>query len=200
MKRLAILITGTALLAACQTNAPPPPPQGAAMIDPNDPRFAPGFMAQAASGGQFEIQSSQLALQMSQNPAVRNFANMMIADHSRLNQAVAAAAMSARLTPPAPVLLPSDQAMLEQLRGAGAGPAFDLAYKNAQITAHQNALQLMQAFAANGDVPPLRAAASQAIPTIQMHLNQAQALPVSAPVQTYTPPPPPPPRRAGERG
>lgn len=198
MKRLAILIAGTALLAACQTSAPPPPP-GAAMIDPNDPRFAPGFMAQAASGGQFEIQSSQLALQMSQNAAVRNFANMMIADHSRLNQAVAAAATSARLTPPAPVLLPSDQAMFDQLRAAGAGPGFDLAYKNAQITAHQNALQLMQAFAANGDVPVLRNAAAQAVPVVQMHLNQAQALPVAA----VAPPPPPPAApvgRAGERG
>jgi putative membrane protein len=198
MKRLAILIAGTTILAACQTGAPPPPPPGAAMIDPNDPRFAPGFMAQAASGGQFEIESSQLALQMSQNAAVRNFANMMIADHSRLNQAVAAAAMSARLTPPAPVLLPSDQAMFDQLRAAGAGPGFDLAYKNAQITAHQNALQLMQAFAANGDVPALRNAAAQAVPVVQMHLNQAQALPVAA--VAPPPPPPPPPRRAGERG
>jgi len=197
MKRLAILIAGAAILAACQTGAPPPPPPGAAMIDPNDPRFAPGFMAQAASGGQFEIQSSQLALQMSQNAAVRNFANMMIADHSRLNQAVAAAATSARLTPPAPVLLPADQAMFDQLRAAGAGPDFDLAYKNAQITAHQNALQLMQAFAANGDVPALRNAAAQAVPVVQMHLNQAQALPVAA---VAPPAPPPPPRRAGERG
>ena len=197
MKRLAILIAGAAILAACQTGAPPPPPPGAAMIDPNDPRFAPGFMAQAASGGQFEIQSSQLALQMSQNAAVRNFANMMIADHSRLNQAVAAAATSARLTPPAPVLLPSDQAMFDQVRAAGAGPGFDLAYKNAQITAHQNALQLMQAFAANGDVPALRNAAAQAVPVVQMHLNQAQALPVAA---VAPPALPPPPRRAGERG
>ena len=35
---------------------------GAAMIDLNNPLFAPGFLAQAASGDQFEIQSSQLAL------------------------------------------------------------------------------------------------------------------------------------------
>ncbi|HEX6740223.1 MAG TPA: DUF4142 domain-containing protein [Sphingomicrobium sp.] len=198
MKRRLTILLGGALLAACQSTAPPPPP-AAAMIDPNDPRLAPGFMAQAASGGQFEIQSSQLALQMSQNLAVRNFANVMIADHSRLSQALAAAATAARLTPPAPVLLPSDQAMLDQLRAAGAGPGFDLAYKNAQITAHQNALQLMQAYAAGGDVPPLRAAASQAIPTVQMHLNQAQMLPVT-PVAPTQPPPAAPVGRAGERG
>ena len=202
MTRTLILLAGAALVAGCQSFMPAPstPPRGAAMLDPNDPRFAPGCMAQAASGGEFEIQSSQLALQLSQNAAVRNFANMMISDHSRLNQAVAAAATAARLTPPAPVLLPSDQAMLDQLRASGVGPAFDLAYKNAQITAHQNALQLMQTYASGGDVPPLRDAAARAIPTIQMHLGQAQNLPVAAPVQTYTPPPSPPPRRAGERG
>ena len=197
--RKMLIAVGGALLAACQTTAPAPPP-GAAMIDPNDPRFAPGFMAQAASGGEFEIQSSQLALQMSQNVAVRNFANMMIADHSRLNQAVAAAATAARLTPPAPVLLPADQAMLDQLRASGGGAAFDLAYKNAQVSAHQNALALMQGYATGGDVPSLRNAAAQAVPVVQMHLNQAQMLPVApiaAPAPAYTPPPP---RRAGERG
>jgi putative membrane protein len=49
-------------------------------------------------------------------------------------------------------------------------------------------------------VPALRTAAGQAIPTIQMHLQQAQML------QVAVAPPPPPPvappstRRAGERG
>ena len=66
---------------------------------------------------------------MSQNAAVRNFANMLIADHTRLSQAVAAAATSARLTPPPPALLPPQQAMLDQLRAAGAGPDFDLAFQ-----------------------------------------------------------------------
>lgn len=197
MNKTLILLAGAALVAGCQSFAPQPPPS-AAMAD--DPRFASGFLAQAASGGMFEIQSSQLALQMSQNAAVRNFANMMIADHSRLNQAVAAAATAARLTPPAPLLLPSDQAMLDRLRASGSGPAFDLAFKNAQMTAHQNALQLMQTYAAGGEVPPLRDAAAQAVPTIQMNLRQAQALPVAPAVQPYPATPAPPPRGAGERG
>jgi len=197
MKKAAILLAGAALLASCQTSPPPPPPAPPVAVDPNNPLFAPAFLAQAASGGQFEIQSSQLALQMSQNPAVRNFANMMISDHSRLNQAMAAAATSAGLTPPAPVLLPPEQAMLDQLRASGGGPNFDLAYKNAQMSGHQQALTLFQNYNAGGDVPALRAAAGQAIPTIQMHLQQAQMLAVTPP-----PPPPPPPStgRAGERG
>jgi putative membrane protein len=194
MTKLGILFGGTALLAACQS-APPPPP--APPVDINNPLMAPGFLAQAGSANQWEIESSQLALQASTNPAVRNFANMIIADHMRLGQAIGAAASSAGLTPPPPALLPAQQSMLDQLRAAGSGPSFDMAYQQAQIGAHQQAIQLMQNYATSGDVPALRTAASQAVPTMQMHLQQAQMLNTAPP-----PPPPPPPstRRSGERG
>jgi len=196
MRKMGILVAGAIALAACSSNPPPAPPPP---VDLNNPLLAPGFMTQASSGDQFEIQSSQLALQMSQNAAVRNFANMLIADHARLSQAMAAAAVSAGLTPPPPALLPPQQSALDQLRATAPGMAFDVAFQQAQIQAHQNALTLMQNYAASGDVPALRAAASSAIPTIQMHLQQAQMLQV-----VMAPPPPPiaapPPRRAGERG
>jgi len=195
MRKLVILIGGAALLASCQTPPPPPPPPPAAMVDPDNPLFAPGFMAQAASGDQFEIQSSQLALQMSSNPTVRNFANMLIADHARMSQALAAAATAAGLTPPAPALLPAQQSTLDQLRTTG--PNFDAAFRGVQIRAHEQALQLMQNYAASGDVPVLRNTAQQAIPIIQSHLSQAQMLSVAA---APPPPPPPPVRQPGERG
>lgn len=197
MRKMGILLAGAIALAGCSTNRPPAP-----AVDFNNPLFAPAFLEQASSGDQFEIQSSQLALQMSQNTALRNYASMLIADHTRMSQAMAAAAISVRLNPPAPVLLAPQQAALDQLRAAGSGMAFDVAFKQAQIQAHQGALALMQNYAASGDVPALRAAAGQAIPSIQMHLQQAQMLQVV----TATPLPPPPPmappstRRAGERG
>ena len=152
MRKLAILLGGALVLAGCQATppAPPPPPP----VDMNNLLMAPGFLAHAASGDQFEIQSSQLALAASQNMAVRNFANLLIADHTRMGAAMAAAAQSAGITPP-PAMLPEQQAALDQLRAAG----------------------------------------QQAIPAIQMHLQQAQILNVAPP-----PPPPPPMPAAGERG
>ena len=198
MRKLAILLGGAALLAACQTNPPAPPAPPPVAIDPNNPLFAPGYMATAGSSDQFEIQSAQLAQQMSQNVAVRNFANMLIADHTRSTQMVVAAARSAGIAPPPPAMLPQHQAMLDQLRAAGSGPNFDLTFKQIQIQAHQDALQLHQNYAASGDVPALRAAASQIAPIVQMHLNQAQMLNVAPPAPP--PPPAPVPGRAGERG
>lgn len=196
MRKFALLLGGALMLAGCQTTPPPPPPPP--LVDMNNLLMAPGFLAHAASGDQFEIQSSQLALSASQNAAVRNFANLLIADHTRMSQAMAAAAQSAGIQPPAPTLLPEQQAALDQLRAAGTGPNFDMAFRQAQITGHQQALGMMQNYAASGDVPALKTAAQQAIPTIQMHLSQAQMLNVAPP------PPPPPPRpgpgQRGERG
>ena len=112
MGKLAILLGGAIALAACSTNPPPPP----APIDLNNVLLAPGFLAHAGSANQYEIQASQLALQASANPGVRNLANVIIADHTAMGQQVGAAATAAGLVPPAPTLLPADQAMLDQLR------------------------------------------------------------------------------------
>jgi len=194
MRKLAILLGGAIVLAACSHNPPPAPPPPPAP-DLNNLLMAPGFLVHAGSANQFEIQSSQLALQASSNPGVRNFANTLINDHTMMGQQVAAAAASAGITPPPPVLLPSEQAMLDQLTAAGTGPSFDMAFQQAQIVGHQQAIGLMQNYAANGDVPALRTVAGQAIPVMQNHLAMAQAL-VTAP----PPPPPPPITQPGERG
>src|SRR6476619_8393879 len=103
MRKLGILIGSALAISACQTTPPPPP-------DLNSGLLAPGFLAQASSANQFEIQSSQLALQASQNMAVRNYANVIIADHTQLGQRVAALGAQARVPPPPLGLLPADQA------------------------------------------------------------------------------------------
>src|SRR6266566_2432378 len=120
-----------------------------------------------------------------------------------LGGAVALAACNtapSKLRLPPPALLPADQATLDRLRAAGSGPAFDMAFQQAQISAHQAGIQLMQNYAASGDVPALRAVASQAIPVMQGHLAMAQALQIVAAAPPPPPPPlaPPPTRRAGE--
>ncbi len=197
MKKFAILFGGAALLAACQTNPPAPPAPPPVAVDPNNPLMAPGYIATAGSSDQFEIQSSQLALQMSQNAQLRNLANMLIADHTRSTQMVVGAAQSAGITPPPPALLPQHQALLDQLRASGSGPAFDQAFKQIQIQAHTDALVLHQNYAASGDVPALRTVAGQIVPVVQTHLNQLQMLNVTP---LAPPPPMPAPGRSGERG
>jgi putative membrane protein len=198
MKRFAFALgmAGAVLAAGCASNEPLPPetapPLTEPVVDPNSPLAAPMYMQMAASGDLFEIQSSQLALQMSQNPAIRQFAQMLITDHTRLSNTMMATARSAGLTPPPPALLPEQQQMMDQLRMAGAN--FDETYKNLQIAAHQQALTLHQNYASGGDNEALRSVAAQAVPVIQGHLSQAQMLQLTPPPVYEAPADP------GERG
>jgi len=117
---LVFAAAGTAALATgCATRPDPVPP--VPIVDPASPLAAPTYMRMAASGDLFEIQSSQLALQMSSNPAVRGFAQMLISDHTRMSSQMISAAQSAGLMPPPPALEPHHQQMLDQLRMAAPG-------------------------------------------------------------------------------
>jgi putative membrane protein len=201
--RLLLVLAASTALAACNTttndNMAPPADAAAAAVDPNSPLFHPTYMATSASSDQFEIQSSQLALQASQSPAVRSFANLMIAHHQATTQNLVAAAQGAGLTPPPPTLLPMHQQMLDQLRAAGTGTNFDAAYKQAQITSHQAALELQTNYANGGDVPALRQVAAATAPVVQQHLGAAQNL-NTAPMNMEQPASPSSASRTGERG
>jgi len=212
MRALALLMTTAGLaLAGCNTmtdNAAMAP--AAPMADTSNSMMASGFVPMAASSDQFEIQSSQLALQMSANSALKNYADMMIAHHQQTSAALAAAAQGAGLPPPPTTMLPHEQQMMDQLRAAGSGQAFDDAYKAMQIQGHQAALLLNQGYASGGDVPALRQAAGAAVPVIQQHLAAAQALNTTSPMMSPggmsgmpmngQSAPPAAPIRSGERG
>jgi putative membrane protein len=161
-----------------------------AAVDQNNPLFWPMYTRMAASSDQFEIQSGQLALQMSQNPAVREFGQMLINHHQQTTAQLAAAAQSSGLPVPPPAMTGAHAQMLANLRGAPMG-TFDMAFRDAQIQAHQEALALHQNYAASGDIPALRTVAGGAVPIIQQHLNTAQSLAVMAPPMRSN---------AGERG
>jgi len=194
MKRHLVLISTVALVAGCTEPAAPVEVPSTLAVDPSSPLAAPTYMQMAASSDQFEIQSGQLAAQMSQNPAVRNFGNLLVAHHTHTSQTMMSTAQAAGLTPPPPALLPPHQAMLDQLRAAG--PNFDVTFRDVQVQAHQEALTLHQNYASGGDHPALRTVAAAAVPIVQQHLTAAQSLAVAPPA----PPPPMPTAQPGERG
>jgi len=165
----------------------------------SSPLYGPNFLHVAASSNLWEVQSSRLALQVSADPALRGFAEMIIADHTQLAGIMAAGAKAADIAPPPPeALMPMDQAKIDQLRAMPA-TSFDAPYRDMQVAAHQQAINLFQTYAAQGDNAILRAMASRALPMLQKHLAAAQALAIapSAPLPSS---PPSPSATRGERG
>jgi len=134
------------------------------------------FMMMAAMSDMFEIQSSQLALEEAQSDEVKEFAQMMITDHTantqKLMQIVEAGGGS--MEPPKE-LDGRHEAMLEKLQGAS-GESFDAAYIDAQVMAHQEAVALMSSYAENGDNESLKEFASEALPVVQSHLEMVQKM------------------------
>jgi putative membrane protein len=163
--------------------------------------YAPNYLSTAGSSDQFEIQSGQLAQTMSQNPAVRQIGQMLVADHTNSTQQLMAAAQSAGITAPPPALLPEHAALLQQIQSAPPGQ-FDVVFRDVQIQAHQQALALHQGYASGGDNPALRTVATGIVPVVQNHLNMLQGLTVSAAPPPATTPPPAyqQPAAPGERG
>jgi putative membrane protein len=163
-----------ALLSACATPPPPPPLMAPPpVVQPVLSQAGMDCVVRLNAANQYEVQAAQVALQRSTNPDVRNFAQMMIDQHTAAIAQVGGAMQSINMAPP-PVQLTPD--LTARLNGLGAaGPNFDAAYLQDQIAAHQDALALAQSCAANGG-PPIAAVAGGLVPAIQDHLNRAQAL------------------------
>ena len=180
MKALLLAASAALVVSACSTTDEVVEPMAAAVPAGMS---AMSYLPMASSGNMFEIQSSQLALQQSCDPAVRSYAQMMIDDHSRLSTLMMQTASSAGMTPPSPMLNAAHSQMLQRLQ-METGAGFEAAYRNAQIMAHQEAVGLHRSYADTGDNNALRGVASQAVPVIEMHLNRAQSLPMTAACRT----------------
>lgn len=135
---------------------------------------AQDFAATAASSDMFEIRSSELALQNAETAAVKEFAQMMIKDHTTASKNLAAAAQQDGVTLPGEMTKKHDD-QVEEL-SAAKGDDFDAAYIAAQTAAHQEALTLMTSFAKEGDAAALKAHAQKTAPIIQMHYEMVEKL------------------------
>ena len=180
MLRTSLLATGALVLAACgqqttttetaevpaaQTPAPTAP---AAMTDAE-------FVQAAANAGAFEIQASEMAATRAARQDVKAFATMMVRDHRAASEELTALAPRLNLTTPAAQLDGGQTATLESLRGK-TGEAFDDAYLDAQVEAHENAVRAFEGFAASAQPGPLRDWANATLPKLRTHLSSVQAL------------------------
>ena len=175
MIRLLLAAASAATLAACAPMAGPM--MSGPMAGPMGmmPTNAMEYGRMAAASDLFEIQSGQIAAQVSMSAETRQYGQMLVQHHTQTSAEMTAAAQASGMAPPPPMLDARKQAMLDQLRSTPAA-RFDMSFFNMQVMAHQEALALHQTYAARGDVPALRAVAARAVPIVQQHLTQAQQM------------------------
>jgi putative membrane protein len=147
------------------------------------PAFAQGlsaemvdFVNKAAIGNKFEIDSSTLALQKQLSDNTKNFAHMMVADHTfvgdKLKEAIGVAKLD--ITPPEE-LDDKHQKTMNELKAA-TPQAFENMYIRAQIDAHDEAVVLFKSYSDRGDNYELKRFATETLPKLQQHQEKAHSL------------------------
>jgi putative membrane protein len=137
---------------------------------------AAGFTARAALNDMYEIESSRIALEKSQDNDVRRFAQMMLDDHTRTSNEGRAVIAQQGVQVTLPSRLDEPRRALVAELTAAPPEAFDARYIDQQIQAHEAALKLMQTYARAGDNEAVRAWASRTAPAIENHLQMARGL------------------------
>lgn len=133
------------------------------------------FMMQAAMSDMNEIQMAQTALQKSSSDGVKQFAQKMIDDHTRLSEEGKALAAQKGITLPTDVD-PKMKAMMTKMQ-ALSGADFDKNYiKMAGTKDHRKVEKDFQREISKGSDADIKAAAQKNLPTVQMHLQMAQSM------------------------
>jgi putative membrane protein len=131
------------------------------------------FMKDAAEAGMAEVEIAKLAKDRAMNPRVKNFAEMMIKDHSAANNDLMTVARDKSVTLPS--TLGKHQDHLEDLSKKN-GAEFDKAYMKAMVNGHEDVVKDFEKCAQNGTDPDVKTFASQKLPTLRMHLDSARAI------------------------
>jgi putative membrane protein len=134
------------------------------------------FVKAAAQDGMTEVELGKLAMDKSNNPAVKRFAQKMVQDHGAANAELSGIAKRKSLQVPAG-LDQEHQGMVTQL-SAKSGAAFDAGYAKHMAMGHTQAVALFQAEAQSSD-PEFANFAKKTLPTLQEHKQMADRLSAS---------------------
>jgi len=132
------------------------------------------FASLVTQGGMAEVELAKLATQKSRDESVIAFAKQMINDHGTANGKLVQLAKQMGLALPSD-LAPDQKALKDHLSALDQAQ-FDLAYMRSQIVDHQKATQLFLWIIPSGESADMQKFASEALPTVLHHLQEAQEL------------------------
>jgi putative membrane protein len=142
------------------------------------------FVDSAAAGGIAEVETSRLALEKSSSADIKAFANMMITDHSKANDELAALAKKNDIeVPDSTTLVKQAKEKILDLRDE----SFDAAYANNQVKAHEDTIELFkkEANTVTDDrtkgATDLKGFAQKMLPALKKHLDMAKKLQAAHP-------------------
>lgn len=132
----------------------------------------------AYTAGNLDIRYAHLALGLSENPKVREFAQTMVRDHSAVNEEAVALITKLKVTPQdndlSRALVKGAKQKRDELRKLN-GKAFDCAYAENEFGYHQVVNKTVETkFIPNTTVPQLKSLLQNALATFKVHEKHAE--------------------------
>lgn len=141
------------------------------MMSSQDKKFA----MEAAMGGMAEVAMARVALERSQNDAIKQYAQKMIDDHTAANTELMGILSAKGMT--APTAPDAKHQMMMDRMSKMSGAQFDMMYvENAGVKDHSKMEKLFQSESTRGKDAELRAFAAKTLPVVQMHLRMAREM------------------------
>lgn len=135
------------------------------------------FVVTAAKDGMAEVAAGKMAQAQAVSARVKNFANMMVTDHTKAGDELAAIAKSKNITlPTAP---DADAQKMAADMGKMTGKSFDKDYVNGMVEGHEKAVKLFTDASTTLKDSTLKAFAIRTLPTLKMHLDSIKAIKAS---------------------
>jgi putative membrane protein len=133
------------------------------------------FLDMAAQTDMVEANLGQLAQTDASGQAVKDYAQMLVTDHTADYQQLSSIASQASLTVPSAIDAEHNKAMIapfQNLKGA----QFDHRYIMEMIAGHTKAIEIYKKEASDAQNPALKTYAQQTLPTLEKHLSGAKDL------------------------
>lgn len=127
------------------------------------------FLEKAATSGREEVEISRVAAERATNPDVKQFAQMMVDDHSRANDEIIAFAQARS------VELSDKKSEAEKWSKKDAKD-FDRDYVKKMVSDHKDAVDLFRNEAKDGTDPELLEFARKTLPKLEQHYEKANDL------------------------
>lgn len=175
----ALLVLGLISVGCTSTNkASTPdtaaqPNSGAAASSPSTSSDQ-DFVTKAAQGNSAEVELGKIVVAKSKNPSVKQFAQMMVKDHTAALNELQELAQTKNLNFSDD--LPGDAKELQTKLSGDSGKQLDKDYMDNMVEDHQKDVQEFTDQSQNAKDPEVKQWASKTLPTLQKHLEKAQQI------------------------
>lgn len=132
------------------------------------------FVEDASAKGVAEVEAGKLAQEKGSAADVKEFAGMMVQDHTAANAKLKSIADAKNLkVSDSAELVDKAKAMILELRSA---KSFDQAYANNQVKAHEATIEIFEKEISDGKDTEIKAFATETLPKLKSHLEHAKTL------------------------